>query len=350
VAEEPKAESPAGAAPGPDAREAELLEQRRRLDMAAEATGIAFWEWDGANGALSWSDANRRIFGLEPHETPSLERYWTMVHPDDQAMVRAAFERAEGQPGGGDYAVEYRIVRPDGEQRWVVSSGRVRLDEAGRPRLIVGASQDITRRKQADLGRDLLLRELAHREKNGLSVIMAIVAQTARTQRTAKGLEEQLMARLQAMARSQELVTGADGRSAPLGEVIATALAPFGAARFDIDPALDLLILRGDLAASMGLLLHEMATNAVKYGSLSNDGGRVGVAAEAAGPGRGAFRWRERDGPPVAQPTRKGFGSRLLSLALRPQGGEVRFEFEPDGFLAVVEFPTTERLSAAGRS
>jgi two-component sensor histidine kinase len=168
---------------------------------------------------------------------------------------------------------------------------------------------------------------------------MAIVAQTAHGQETVAGYRELLMARLQAMADSLDLVTTAGGSAAALNEVIEKAIAPFGGRRFDLDPALSQLTLRGDMAAGMGLLLHEMATNAVKYGALSNEKGRIEVAVEEAKPGRAAFRWREVGGPKVATPGRRGFGSRLLEQVLRPQGGEVKYDFQPHGFNANVEFP-----------
>jgi two-component sensor histidine kinase len=93
------------------------------------------------------------------------------------------------------------------------------------------------------------------------------------------------------------------------------------------------------MAAGMGLLLHEMATNAVKYGALSNRSGRVAVEFEDAGDGRAAFVWRETGGPEVATTNKPGFGTRLLKQVLRPQGGEVAFAFEPHGFRARTEFP-----------
>jgi two-component sensor histidine kinase len=121
--------------------------------------------------------------------------------------------------------------------------------------------------------------------------------------------------------------------------VIGQALKPFGPARVSIDPAMAEVTLRGDMAIGTGLLLHEMATNAVKYGALSNSRGRVAVALEAAPDGRAAFSWRESGGPPSVSPSKPGFGTRLLQQVLRPQGGEVTFAFEPEGFQARVEFP-----------
>jgi two-component sensor histidine kinase len=125
----------------------------------------------------------------------------------------------------------------------------------------------------------------------------------------------------------------------PLVEVIAQAIAPFDASRFVIDPALEGVMAQGDMAIGMGLLLYEMATNAVKYGALSNSRGRVAIGPEPAGEDRAAFHWRETGGPEVAATRGSGFGTRLLNQVLRPLGGEVKFDFEPHGFHACVEFP-----------
>jgi PAS domain S-box-containing protein len=318
---------------------AELAEQRWRLEMAADATGLGFWEWDVVAGTVVWSVRNRELFGLRPDDEITIARYMELVHPEDRDKVREAFAGAGGKPTGGDYSLEHRIVTPQGDGRWILTNGRVFPDDAGHARLVVGTSLDITERKAAEERRSLLLGELAHRAKNGISVMMAIVAQTARGQETVEGFQDVLMARLQAMATSQDLVTAARGQPVPLTDVIGKAIAPFGERRFDLDPALAELTLPGGMAAGMGLLLHEMATNAVKYGALSNEKGRVKVAAETAADGRAAFRWREVGGPKVAPSGRRGFGSRLLEQVLRPQGGEVKFEFKPQGFHASVEFP-----------
>lgn len=319
---------------------AALAEQRWRLEMAAEATGLGFWEWDVAAGTVIWSVRNRELFGLKPEEEITVARYLELVHPDDREAVRQAFIAARDRPSGGDYSLEHRIVTPAGQVRWILTNGRVINEEAGAARLVVGTSLDVSERKAREERRSLLMGELAHRAKNGISVMMAIVHQTARGQETVEGYRELLMARLQAMATSLDLVTAAGGRAAPLSDVIGKTIAPFGERRFDIDPELVQLTLRGDMAAGMGLLLHEMATNAVKYGALSNDRGRISIAVEsAAAPGRAAFRWREMNGPTVAPSGRTGFGTRLLQQVLRPQGGEVKFQFEPAGFSACVEFP-----------
>jgi PAS domain S-box-containing protein len=319
---------------------AELVEQRRRLAVAVEATGLGFWEWDPAAGEVTWSDRNKALYGLGPADPVSVERYLELVHPEDMEAVGEAFRSARDKPNGGDYSIEHRIVTPAGELRWIQAHARVSTDEAGETRLVVGTSLDITARKAAEERRALMMGELAHRAKNGIAVMMALVTQTARGQETVEGFQQVLMARLQAMADSQDLVTASGGRPVGLADVIGKALAPFGEARVALDPAMAEVTLRGDMAIGTGLLLHEMATNAVKYGALSNSRGRVAIARETAPDGRAAFSWRETGGPPAATVSKPGFGTRLLQQVLRPQGGEVTFAFEAEGFRARVEFPT----------
>jgi PAS domain S-box-containing protein len=314
---------------------AELEEQRRRLEIAVEATGLGFWEWDLAENTLVWSERNKAIFGLPADAAVTISRYMELVHPEDLGRVRQTYLDARGR--GGDFSVEHRVNLPGGELRWVVSHGRVTL-EAGEPKLVVGTSLDITQRKATEERRALLMGELAHRAKNGIAVVMAIVQQTARSADTLEGFEELLMARLQSMATAQDLVTATGGRPVQLSDVVAQTMAPFGLGRFDM-AGLDGVMVVGEIAVGLGLLLHEMATNAVKYGALSNAKGRVRIARSDSGPGRVALNWREHGGPEVKLSNRQGFGTRLLQSALRNYGAEVAFRFEPQGFEATVAFP-----------
>jgi PAS domain S-box-containing protein len=314
---------------------AELQEQRRRLEVAVEAAGLGFWEWDIGAGRVTWSERNKAMYGLRPHEGVTVERYLSLVHPDDVESVRAAFLSARDKPDGGDYSLEHRIVTPAGETRWILVHARVAKDPDGGARLVVGTSLDVTARKESEERRALLMGELAHRLKNGIAVIMAIVGQTARGQATVEGFEELLMARLQAMANSQDLVTASGGGPVSLADVIGQAVAPFGEARFGVT-------IRGEIAVGMGLLLHEMATNAVKYGALSNRAGRVRIALEQAPEDRAVFAWHEMGGPEVRPSDSLGFGTRLLNQVLRNQGGDVKFDFHPQGFQARVAFPVAQ--------
>lgn len=318
---------------------AELREQRRRLEVAVEATGLGFWEWDIEAGKVTWSDRNKALYGLAPDAKVTIERYLQLVHPEDVEAVQAAFQSARDKPAGGDYSLEHRIVTPAGETRWILAHARVAKNPEGGARLVVGTSLDVTARKAAEERRGLLTGELAHRLKNGIAVIMGIVGQTARGQATVEGFEELLMARLRAMANSQDLVTASGGGPVSLADVIGQAVEPFGQARFDLDDDFAGVTIRGEIAVGMGLLLHEMATNAVKYGALSNGAGRVRIALEQAPEDRAAFAWCEVGGPEVKPSASRGFGTRLLNQVLRNQGGDVKFDFHPQGFQARVAFP-----------
>jgi PAS domain S-box-containing protein len=318
---------------------AELEEQRRRLEIAAEATGLGFWEWDTSGDAVVWSERNRELFGLAPDAPVDIGRYMELVHPDDLPKVREAYLTAVSN-GGGDFSLEHRLAPPL-DKRWLVVHGRV-IAEPGKPKLVVGTSLDITARKAAEERRALLMGELAHRAKNGIAVVMAIVQQTARSAGSVEAFEDTLMARLQSMATAQDLVTGSGGRPVPLGEVVRKTLSPFGLARFDLDERLDGVTIVGEIAVGLGLLLHEMATNAVKYGALSGGGGRVGIAYAEPDAGLVAMHWREAGGPEVKLTGRQGFGSRVFEAALRTQGGRVEFAFHPQGFEARVAFPPAE--------
>lgn len=314
----------------------ELEEQRRRVEVAVEATDLGFWEVDLRSQTLVWSDRNRRLFGVSPEGPVTPQIYMDLVAEEDRELVRESFRRA--RDGMGDFSAEYRIVTPADDIRWVQSRGRVIRDDQG-PRQMVGTSLDVTERRAIDERRNLLTGELAHRAKNFISVITSIVSQTARGMDSVPAFTELLMGRLHSMAASQDLVTATGGHMVEVSKVIANAVAPFDPKRFDIDDGLAGLFIESTVAVGMGLLLHEMGTNATKYGALSVARGRIAIARASAGDGRVAFEWRERNGPPVAPSSRRGFGTRLLEQVLRNQGGAVKFEFEPAGFHAHVECP-----------
>lgn len=317
--------------------ELELAEQRRRLDLAVEATGLGFWEWDREAGRLTWSDRNRELFGVPPGAEIDLRRYMEIVHPDDRDLVRKAYRAQRDRPQGGDFSMEYRIVRPDRTVRWILAHARVVASEAG-PRLVVGTSQDVTERKRAEERQTLLNRELAHRAKNGMTVLATIANQTARSAKTVEEFTELFGARLHALAHSQDLITEGGGRFLHLSDLVHKVLEPFGLGRFDIDPALSEVELTGETGFGSALLFHEMATNAVKYGALSKETGRVSITARTNGR-LAEVEWRERGGPPAVEASSKGFGMRLMQSALKPQGGEVEPHFAPEGFSALMRIP-----------
>lgn len=305
-----------------------------------EVARLGLWEWDVGSGALVWNDRNRELYGVEPDRPLTIADYPALVHPDDRGIAGAAYRRAAESAEDGDFELEHRAaVAPEGQVRWLHLRGRVLRDGAGGLVRVVGATVDVTDRKTAEERRNLVLRELAHRAKNGILVMMTIVAQTARGVGSVAEFEEVLSARLQSMAHSQDLVTQAEGGALPLPDLLARALEPFDRDRFDIDEGFAAIGVKNEMAVALALLLHELSTNAVKYGALSTTQGRVALALAPADGGRTALTWRETGGPPVAPAARKGFGTRLIDTALRGNGGHVEAVFDPQGFRARVEFP-----------
>ncbi|HTX50803.1 MAG TPA: HWE histidine kinase domain-containing protein [Caulobacteraceae bacterium] len=182
-----------------------------------------------------------------------------------------------------------------------------------------------------------LVGELAHRNRNALFVIMAIVSQSARGAASGAEAEKNINARLQALLRAQDVVVQSDSGAVNLRPLLEKALEPFDLARFEIAPPPEMEI-TSELAVGLGLLFHELATNALKYGALSQAGGRVCIAWGRDGE-IARCTWREVGGPAVAPPLTKGFGSRLLDVALVPQGGKAERRFDPDGVVCELHIP-----------
>jgi PAS domain S-box-containing protein len=321
--------------------EIEALQARlQRLETAVEATGLGLWEWDVATGELTWNASNRLLFGVTHQQPLKIGDFNDLIHPDDREVVRQAYAEVAEKPDGGAFTMEYRTaITPGGNARWLQTRARV-IREAGGVSMVVGANLDVTDRKVAEERRSLILRELAHRAKNGILVMMTIVAQTARSATSVKHFEEVLTARLRSMADSQDLVTQAAGKPLPLNDLLDQTLQTFGPERFDRDPKLSEVNIPTEVVVAMALLLHELSTNALKYGALSASAGRVSLALHAADDGRAVLGWTEVGGPPVRGSARRGFGTRLLDISLRNNGGHVDAEFHPQGFRAKIHFPT----------
>lgn len=318
-----------------------LDERLSHLEAAVEATGLGLWEWRVRTGEVIWNARNRALFGVAGDGVVTVQDYLDLVHPEDREKVRAAYAAVSRQPEGGVYTIEHRTARGDGagRPRWVQASGRVIKDAQG-VELVVGSTLDITDRKTAEARRDLIVRELAHRAKNGIQVMMNIVAQTARSAESVADFEHVLLARLGAMGESQDLLTQTGGRQLSMAELLTQVLRPFDPGRFDLDPALADVRLPDGLVVGLALLLHELSTNAVKYGALSAAQGRVALSVDRAWTEGVRLLWEERGGPPPSPPRRRGFGSRLLDVSLQAYGGCVTSQFAPAGFQAAISFPT----------
>ena len=327
--------------------EGELEAQRHRLDLAVEAAGLGFFDYDIRQDRSTWSDRTRALYGMAPDAEHTFQGWFEdAIHPEDRAALSAAYEAALTSVSGR-FSAEQRAVLPPGPVRWLLVHGQVLRDEHG-ARSVVGTVQDITERRASEERTRLVTRELAHRAKNGLSLMLAIIGQTARGATTVPEFEAKITSRILAMSRSQDLVTEGGG-PLDLLDLLQVCLEPFDAARVSIDPSLGEVRLAGTMSMALSLLLHEMATNATKYGALSVPSGRVAITRRSAGPGLVTLGWHEFGGPKVVPPAREGFGSKLFRAALRLQGGLVETRFPEDGFSAQLVFPVLT-ASEAGES
>lgn len=312
-----------------------LLRQEETLRQAVDAADVGTWEMDVDAGVMTWSDRCYQMFGVPPGEPVDMETFHGLIHAADVEKVRDTTRRAMDPILRADYAVEYRVIgRDDHVERWLNAKGKVFFDEDGKPRRVVGVVVNITDRKRAELHLRLLVNELNHRVKNSLATIQAIAAQSFNGARAVDEAQEAFSNRIVALAEAHDLLTRENWEGAELHDVTARLAALHGGAdRFELSgPSIRL---SPKTALSLSMALHELATNAMKYGALSTPQGQVRVAWDLA-PEPGAARldltWVERDGPPVSVPTRRGFGSRLIERGLAAElSGSAAIDFHPDG-------------------
>jgi two-component sensor histidine kinase/PAS domain-containing protein len=321
-----------------------MAESEARLRLALNAGDLGSWEFTPSTGAFITSAACRANFGRGPHEPFTYADLVASIHPEDRQGQADAV--AEAVANRTDLHVEYRAIWPDGSEHWVRVSGRTRIGADGRLSM-VGVSQDVTERRLADERQALLLHELNHRVKNTLATVQSVASLTRRS--AENGDPEAwtaFMDRLHGLSKTHDLLTNSQWQGALLEDVLKNELEPYQ------DSMQHRIRLRGpkinlqpNAVLALGLAVHELATNAVKYGSLSVPDGKVHVMwAVTAGPNPPALlvEWVESGGPPVKKPERQGFGSKLIQRGLAQQlGGEIKLDFAPSGARCVVTFPIT---------
>ncbi|MFH6786066.1 MULTISPECIES: PAS domain-containing protein [Methylobacterium] len=290
--------------------------------------------------------AARRMVGLDD-AGPAALTLTDLVQPEQVALVTAEVLPAVERDGHWSGELTFRDFRT-GATIPVLSSLFPVTDGEGR---VVGTgtvTRDFRARKQAEEELRLLNGELAHRLKNVLAVVQSVTRQTLRSATDMRQASEDLSSRLVALGIATDVLTHASWRSADLRDLIEGALGPHGEIGGRIRLAGPALTLQPQVAVALALALHELATNASKYGALSNDAGFVDLRWHVQGEGEGArFRldWRERGGPPVTAPTRRGFGSTLIERSLRSYfGGTTDIAYRPDGLVFTLDAPLREAI------
>ena len=334
----------------------ELQAHDHRLRAATAVAKLGIFEWHMLDDHAVWeNDRMYEIFGHAPEDGTigKTEFLSGILHPDDRAAVRKAISAALREDR--DLHISGRIRRKaDGAWRTIDMAGRFERDAPDRlPRRLIGVVADVTDRRLAEERQTLLIRELHHRVKNTLATVQAIVGSTARTATDIDSFYEAFVGRIKSLAHTHSVLTEATWQTASLTGLLVNELRPYAEVA-EAGGEDDRVVLEGppidlpsDIAVPVGMAIHELTTNAAKYGALSNRTGRVTVAwdLEPGGPaGTLRLTWRESGGPPVQPPRRQGFGSRLLHRVLITQvQAEVTTDYSPDGFSLTMRAPLPVR-------
>jgi PAS domain S-box-containing protein len=291
-----------------------------------------------------------RLHGLPPGSEFETHEAWVRrIHPGDRERVVAHFH-ATVHGRGTDYEAEYRIIRPrDGQTRWIKAKAEIERTEDGTPVRLVGAHIDITELKEVEEARELISRELSHRIKNIFAVVASIVMLSARDAPQSKPLAQAIRARIDALARAHDYVRpeALDAKEeAPqqtMTGLLMTLLEPYQAAEPGrVTVTGDPVPVGMSAATALSLVVHELATNAVKYGALSREDGRVDVTCQR-GVDRVSLIWAESGGPELlGPPTRRGFGALMSERAATAQlRAKVQHDWRREGLRARFDIPTT---------
>ncbi|MGX8011616.1 sensor histidine kinase [Mesorhizobium sp. ORM8.1] len=326
---------------------AELAREEKRRAIALDAASLASWVWDVRTDIIDCDVLMAELFNLPPSNRLKARDILRAIDPRDVYQTETRFRDALS--GSDDYFGEYRVKGLD-PPRWIATRGRVvERDSEGKPTLIFGVNYDITERKLGDERQRLLLRELNHRVKNTLATVQALATQTVRHARQPSEFLEAFSARLQALGAAHSLLSDREWRGIGISELARIEVKLFETGdkpRIAISGS-DLL-LSPDQAVGLGLILHELASNALKYGSLTAPSGKVDLGWKTQGrkgTRRLVLTWRESGGPQVAPPDRHGFGSILIRRSLaKIIDSEVTHEFRPGGVFAEISMPLEHAL------
>lgn len=317
-------------------RIADLTASEDRLHFTLKAGGLGTWTLELPQQRLVASPICKANFGRAPADTFTYEELAASIHPDDFQRWEETVQKALTERG--DLHVEYRAIWPDGTIHWIEIRAQTRFDAQGNPMLMSGVSIDISDAKEAEEYRTLMTQEMSHRIKNILATVQSVVTQSLRLDDVPESTRQSVVARINALGRSQDILTGKRWDVAGFRDTVERAIEPFNQLNRIHFFGPDVQINQGASGALM-MALHELATNAVKYGALSTDQGRIRIEWSREGDDL-LFRWTESGGPLVQQPQRSGFGSRMIERALSSTiRGEANIDYRAEGVAFTMRAP-----------
>ena len=333
------------------ARTAQVREQRamrQRLDLALQSGSMGTYDLNLETGVAEWDDQLYEIWRLPVGSANPFEAAVAKIHPEDIPAHEEAFAKAMDATGDGLYRIEMRVLMgPSEDYIWVLSTGLVTFD-GKTPTRMVGTVQDISDRKRAEEHALLLSQELNHRVKNLFAITNGIISITARESQTPGDMADALRSRIVSLSAAHDLVRPAIARDhnaaaeTDLATLMQTILAPHLSMADQAELTGEFIALGAEKASSFALVLHELATNAAKYGALSGSDGQVKIKWSVAD-GKLSLHWSETGGPETDQSAgRAGFGSTLIDLTVKRQlFGGYDIEKKPEGFFFQMTLPWT---------
>src|SRR5262249_36664397 len=292
-----------------EASTARLTDSEQRRSLALVAGNMGSWDWDRDGGDCFWDEGQCRIFGVDPQSfAVTAENVKALIYPEDWSKLQYALDQLFFERKS--HEAEFRIRRPDGEVRWCLGTAAPTLDASGRIIRLSGVTVDITERKESEMRQVLLAREVDHRAKNALAIVQSIVRLT-RADSVAHYVSA-VEGRIQALSRAHTVLSHSRWQGADLAGLVEEELAPY---RGDIGERIETsgpaVSLQPASAQTLTLALHELATNAVKYGALSAITGRLRLSWEMT-PAALVLHWEETGGPRGRKPAQVGFGTRTI--------------------------------------
>jgi two-component sensor histidine kinase len=309
------------------------------LRLAVDAACVALWSWNLADDRFAMDERAFDLWGLPWSESVTFENLSAHIHPADRDRVHAAFTATRSVPG--PYEIDFRIMVGD-DIRWVSARGRA-ADADAEDSPMFGIFLDVTGRKQAEEGSELLAGEMSHRVKNLLAIAAGLTEITSRSAATVEEMTGQLTRRLTSLGRAHDLVRplpGAQGKAALLGDLMAILLSPYedtGAFSGRIRVAVPRMGVGEKTATTLAMVVHELATNSVKHGALSADTGTLDLSGRTE-EDEVHLVWSETGGPHVDQiPEMAGFGSRMILRSVATQlGGSLTYDWQTSGLVATL--------------
>ena len=329
-----------------------LEHQQRTFDLAMIASQMGTWRYTIADNICVYDQNAQQLYGLTDalflHDEEGVK---AKFHPEDMDHMWARVAKALDPEGDGRYEVEYRVKQLDGSWRWLSAWGLVEFEGEGtdrKPVAIAGASRDLTELKRAEDLQRLLVNELNHRVKNTLATVQAIATQTLRYSADPAEFAANFSDRIQALAQAHSLLSDATWKGADLAELVRDQLRLGSLDEARVTTSGPEIRLPAQLALHLALILHELGTNARKYGALSTARGQIALQWTVSDNAL-SLQWVERGGPAVSVPEKSGFGTTLIERSVKTEGGTAHVSYPREGIVwnITLALPSASALDQA---